>query len=95
MSNVIFKKSNLTKKISVNKILFFNAMMKEIDKQKCNIAMIKYIQKNIELEENLKKHIFDNRHNFGLDTKDTNESTLYKILSNNIKEISYLEKLFR
>ena len=34
MSNVILKKLNLIKKISVNKILFLNAMIKKIDEQK-------------------------------------------------------------
>ena len=46
-------------------------------------------------KKNLKKHVLDDRQNFRFDTKNSNESTLYKILSNNIKEISYFEKLFR
>ena len=34
VSNVIFKKSDLIKKISANKILSFNVMIKKIDEQK-------------------------------------------------------------
>ena len=94
VSNVIFRKSNLMEKISVNKI-FFNVMMKEIDEQKWHIAMIKYIQTNIESKKILKKHIFNDRKNFRLNTENSNESILYKFLSNNIKETSYFEKLFR
>ena len=82
------------KKIPINKTLSFNAIMKRIDEQKWYIAMIEYILKKIKSKKNLKKHIFDNRQNFRLDTKNSNESTLYKILSNNMKEISYLKKLF-
>ena len=43
VSNVIFRKLDLMKKISVNRILSFNAMMKEIDEQEWYIAMIEYI----------------------------------------------------
>ena len=57
--------------------------------------MIKYIYKEIELKKKLKKYIFDDRQNFRLDTKNSNELTLYKILSNNIKKLLYLKKLFR
>ena len=95
VSNVMFKRLNLMKKNSVNKILSFNAMIRKIDKLKWYIAMIEYIQKNIESKENLKKHIFDDKQNFRLDTKNLNESTLYKILSNNMKKILYLKKFYR
>ena len=57
--------------------------------------MIEYIQKNIESKENLKKHILDDKQNFRFDTKSSNESTLYRILSKNMKKILYLKKLFR
>ena len=56
--------------------------------------MIEYIQKEIELKENLKKHIFNDKQSFRLDTKNSNKSTLYKDLSNNMKQILYLKKLF-
>ena len=44
MFNIRFKKSDLMKKISVNKS-FLNTMMKEIDEQKEYIAIIEYIVK--------------------------------------------------
>ena len=95
MSDVIFKKLDLMKKISANKILSFNVMMKKIDEQKWYIAMIKYIQIHIKSKKNLKKHGLDDKQSFRLDTKNSNESTLYRVLSNNMKKISYFEKLFR
>ena len=49
--------------------------------------------KKHEIKFLLKKHIFDEKQNFRFDTKNSNESTLYKILSNNMKKISYLNKI--
>ena len=48
--------------------------------------MIEFIYKEIELKKNLKKHKFDDKQNFRFDTEDSNKSTLYRILLNNIKE---------
>ena len=92
--DVIFKRSDLMEKNFANKNFSFNAMIKEIDEQKSYTAMIEYIQKNIEFKKKLKKHILDDRQNFRFNKKNSNKSTLYKILSNNMKEISYFEKLF-
>ena len=51
--------------------------------------MIEYIQTDIEPKKNSKRHIFDDKQNFRFDTKNSSISTLYRILSNNIKKISY------
>ena len=48
----------------------------------------------MESKKNLKKHIFNDKQNLWLVTKNSNKSTLYKFLSNNMKEISYWKKLF-
>ena len=53
MLNVIFKKSDFMKKKSVNKILFFNIMIKEIDEQKSFIAIIEYIQKKYRIKKRI------------------------------------------
>ena len=47
------------------------------------------------IKNNLKKHIFNDKQNFRLNTKNSNELTMYKILSNNLKKTLYLKKLFR
>ena len=57
--------------------------------------MIKSIQKNIESKKNFKKYIFDDRKNFRHNAKNSNKSTCYKILSNNMKKVLYFKKLFR
>ena len=55
----------------------------------------KIYSKKHRMKNFLKKLIFDDKQNFRFDTKNSNKSTLYIILSNNMKKFSYLKKLFR